>query len=197
MDRPLPVDERDEPRDLDPPPLADLDQPPALVPLRDPSLPDGASGAAASAATTGPARRGRKRLAPRDHTNHPAVFVDSSAIVALVDRDDASHEAAAAAYRDLVATGYRLFTTNYVIAETFDLLSTGVGPTVARQWLRDSRLAVYHADETDERRAWRVVARAEGKHGPSLTDAISLVVMARLEVTDAFAVDPTFLSGNP
>ncbi len=125
---------------------------------------------------------------------HPAVFVDSSAIVALVDRDDASHRAAVDAYRGLVAAGYRLFTTNYVVAETFDLLSTGVGPSVARQWLRDSKLAVYHADEQDERKARKLVIQAEGKRGLSLTDAISVVVMERLDVADAFAVDPNFLA---
>ncbi len=125
---------------------------------------------------------------------HPAVFVDSSAIVALVDRDDASHRAAVDAYRGLVAAGYRLFTTNYVVAETFDLLSTGVGPSVARQWLRDSKLAIYHADEQDERKARKLVIQAEGKRGLSLTDAVSVVVMERLDVADAFAVDPNFLA---
>ena len=141
-----------------------------------------------------PKRRRPRRPSTGDGARHPAVFVDSSAIVALVDRDDAALGAATAAYRDLVAAGYRLFTTNYVVAETFDLLSSGVGPAVARRWLRDSKLAVYHADQGDERKAWALVARSEGKRGPSLTDAISLVVMGRLEVADAFAVDPNFLA---
>jgi predicted nucleic acid-binding protein len=123
-----------------------------------------------------------------------AIFIDSSAIVALVDRDDASHAAAVDAYRNLVAAGYKLFTTNYVIAEAFDLLRTGVGPLVARQFLRDCKLAVYHADEQDERRARRHVLHAAGGSNLTLVDAVSLVVMERLGVADAFAVDPTFLS---
>jgi predicted nucleic acid-binding protein len=122
-----------------------------------------------------------------------AIFLDSSAIVALVDRDDASHGAAVEAYRNLVQSGFRLFTTNYVIAETFDLLRTGVGPLVARQFLRDSKLAVYHADEQDERRARRLVLDAPSSSNLTLVDAVSLVVMERLGVADAFAVDPTFL----
>lgn len=125
-----------------------------------------------------------------------AAFIDSSAIVALVDQDDASHEDAVAAYRGLVEAGYRLFTTNYVVAETYDLLRTGVGHAVARQWLRDSGLATYHADEQDERRARRVVLRARGARGLTMTDAISLVVMERFGVADAFAVDPDFLAGG-
>lgn len=126
----------------------------------------------------------------------PAVFIDSSAIVALVDQDDASHEDAVTAYRGLVASGYRLFTTNYVVSETYDLLRTGVGHAIARQWLKDSALATYHADEQDERRARRTVLRARGAQGLTMTDAISLVVMERFGVADAFAVDPNFLSGG-
>ncbi len=124
---------------------------------------------------------------------HPAMFVDSSAIVALVDRDDASHDAAVAAYQELVAADYKFFTTNYALAEAFDLLQAGLGSDVARQWLRDSLLAVYHADEQDLAKARRMIARA-GTRRLSLTDAIGLVVMERLGVTDAFAVDPDFLA---
>ncbi len=126
----------------------------------------------------------------------PAVFIDSSAIVALVDQDDTSHEDAVAAYHGLVAAGYRLFTTNYVVAESYDLLRTGVGHAVARQWLKDSGLATYHADEQDERRARRMVLKARGAQGLTITDAISLIVMERFGVSDAFAVDPNFLSGG-
>ena len=125
-----------------------------------------------------------------------AIFLDASAIVALVDRDDASHAAAVDAYRNLVRAGYKLFTTNYVVAETFDLLRTGVGPLVARQFLRDSKLAVYHVDEQDERRARRLVLDARAGGNLTLFDAISLVVMERLGVADAFAVDPSFLANE-
>jgi predicted nucleic acid-binding protein len=121
------------------------------------------------------------------------AFVDSSAIVALTDHADESHEAAIAAYHELVNGGYRLFTTNYVIAETVELLSAGPGPHIAQQWLRDHRLPVYHADEQDEHRARTLVISARSDHGLSYTDAISMVVMERFSISDAFAVDPNFL----
>jgi predicted nucleic acid-binding protein len=120
--------------------------------------------------------------------------VDSSAIVALVNRDDSIHTEAVAAYHELVGDGYRLFTTNYVIAETVQLLDIGFGPDVARSWLRDHRLPVYHADEQDVRRAIAHITSAGQGSRVSLTDAISTVVMERLSVTDAFAVDPDFLA---
>ena len=124
----------------------------------------------------------------------PVAFVDSSAIVALVDRDDATHTAAVEAYRSLVADGYRMFTTSHVVVEVYDLLSGGVGHDVARHWLRDMRLAIYTADEEDEEKARRMVTTAAANSALTLTDAISIVVMERLGVSDAFAVDPNFLA---
>ncbi|HWV25144.1 MAG TPA: PIN domain-containing protein [Thermomicrobiales bacterium] len=136
-----------------------------------------------------------------DHPGEAAetliAFVDSSAIVALVDRNDATHEAAVAAYQDLLQQGYRLFTTNFVVAETVNMLTDGVGAHVARQWLRDNRLPIYHADEQDEHRARALVIGSLSEHGLSYVDAISLVVMERLGVADAFAVDTNFLSETP
>jgi predicted nucleic acid-binding protein len=122
------------------------------------------------------------------------AFVDSSAIVALVDRNDKTHEAAASAYAELVEQGYKLFTTNHVIAETVELLIEGVGPDIARRWLRDHRLPIYHADEQDERRAKALVISSRSPRGLSFVDALSLVVMERFGVADAFAVDSHFLS---
>src|SRR5262245_21771107 len=126
--------------------------------------------------------------------DHPVVFVDSSAIVTLIDRDDASHAAAVEAYRSLIAGGYRLFTTNHVIDEAFELLTAGVGTAVARQWLKEHRLATYHVDEADLAAATEMITSRDVNSPLSLTDALSMVVMARLSVTDAFAVDPAFLA---
>ncbi len=125
----------------------------------------------------------------------PAVaFVDSSAIIAMVDANDRAHGAAVAAYGELLDQEYRLFTTNHVVAETVDLLTAGVGSDIARRWLRDQRLPVYHADEQDEHRARTLVISSRNPRGLSLVDAISLVVMERFGVADAFTVDPYFLN---
>lgn len=122
------------------------------------------------------------------------AFVDSSAIVAMVDASDSTHQAAVAAYRELLESGYRLFTTSHVIAETVDLLANGVGPAIARQWLRDQRLPVYHPDEQDNHRAKALVVASRSARGLSYVDAVSLVVMERFGVADAFAVDPHFVT---
>jgi predicted nucleic acid-binding protein len=124
----------------------------------------------------------------------PVAFVDSSAIVTLIDRDDASHQAAVEAYQSLLEARYRLFTTNHVLDEAFELLATGVGAEVARRWLRENRLAIYYVDESDLEAATALLAQRDPAKPMTLTDAISMVVMERLNVTDAFAVDPDFLA---
>lgn len=132
-----------------------------------------------------------------EHTDDLAIpgedlvaLVDSSALVALADRRDAQHQGAVSAYTQLVEQGYKLFTTNYLVSETVDLLRAGLGPSLAQQWLRDHRLPIYHADEQDERRARTLVISSRNPRGLSMTDAISAVVMDRLGVQDVIAVDP-------
>lgn len=122
------------------------------------------------------------------------LFVDSSAIVALVDADDVSHHAAVDAYESLVRDGYRLFTTDHVLSETYELLSMGVGPEIAREWLRDHRLAIYDITGDDLTGARQRLLERDAGRTLSFTDALSITVMERLGVADAFAVDPAFLA---
>lgn len=121
-----------------------------------------------------------------------AAFVDSSALVSLVDRDDYTHRAAVDAYESLKAEGYRLFTSNHIVAETYELLAGALGHEIARSWLGEMGLPVYIADSNDiEQARDRVLA---SRKPLNFNDALSVVIMQRLGVADAFAVDPDFLA---
>lgn len=133
-------------------------------------------------------------MSPTSMPTQPTAFVDASAIVALVDRNDRSHDDAVAAYHGLQTENYRVFTTNLVLAEVVQLLTDGMGAGVARQFLRDHRLAIYHASAEDEARAAGMVMANRTERGLSFVDAVSLVVMEKLGVADAFVVDTTFLA---
>lgn len=124
------------------------------------------------------------------------ALVDSSFMVALADRRDTQHMVAVTTYQQLVDEGWKLFTTNYLLSEALDMLRAGLGPQLAQQWLRDCRLPVYHADETDERRARTHIIASRNPNGLSMTDAISAIVMDRLRVQDVIAVDP-YLTIDP
>ena len=122
------------------------------------------------------------------------AFVDASALVALADAGDASHAAAVTAYHELVAAGYRFFTTDFMIAEAFDLLRHGPGVDVARSWLRACRIPICPVEERDIAQAKQRVIDDDRPDGLGLADAISLAVMDRLGVNDLFAVDQSVLN---
>ncbi len=121
-----------------------------------------------------------------------AAFVDSSALVALADQGDATHEGAVAAYRELCDAGYRLFTTDYAVVEAFDLLTLSLGHELARRWLANLRIALYHLDEIDHTRARHRLVTDDRLATRTLTDVLNITAMERLGVRDAFAVDEHF-----
>ncbi len=64
-----------------------------------------------------------------------SVFVDTSAILAGLDKADQQHEAARATWTDLLQGDEPLLTTNYVIIETMALLQHRGGLSVVRRFL--------------------------------------------------------------
>ena len=65
------------------------------------------------------------------------VFVDTSAFYAVLDRDDANHEAAGKTWVQLLRDQHTLLTTNYVLLETCALLQSRLGITAWRAFHQD------------------------------------------------------------
>ncbi|WP_243026987.1 type II toxin-antitoxin system VapC family toxin [Thermus albus] len=61
-----------------------------------------------------------------------AVFVDTSALYALLDRDDAHHLEAAEAFRHLLAAREHLVTHSYVVVESVALVQGRLGLEAVR-----------------------------------------------------------------
>ena len=121
-------------------------------------------------------------------------FVDASALVALADRDDASHAAAVNAYQDLVASGFRLFTTDLALTTAHELISAALGQDTARFWLAQCNILVYRIAPADLEEGRRAIEEGWSAADATLTDTIHLAVLDRLGVTDVFAVDRAFLA---
>lgn len=122
------------------------------------------------------------------------VFVDTSAFYALADDRDGNHGPARVIRRLLVDSHSRLYTTNFVLAETHGLLLTRLGRAIALQTLTDvyrSNTTVERASVADELRARSILAQYDDK-AFSLTDSISFAVMERLSITQAFSFDGDF-----
>lgn len=121
------------------------------------------------------------------------AFVDASALVALADRDDASHAAAADAYRDFLHSGFLLFTTDLAFASAHQLILAALGPATARMWLAQCAIHIEPATAQDLEEGRRSVETGSVPSSAPLCDAVHLAVLDRLSVTDVFAVDRRFL----
>lgn len=125
--------------------------------------------------------------------SHRIAFVDASALVALADRDDASHQAAADAYVDFLQSGFLLFTTDLAFTTAHQLILAALGPSTARTWLAQSAIHIEPITAQDLEEGRRRVETGAVPASAPLCDAIHLAVLDRLSVTDVFAVDQHFL----
>ena len=121
------------------------------------------------------------------------VFVDASALIALADRDDASHQAAVDAYREMIGSGLRLFTTDLALVAAHEIILAALGSTVARTWLAQCAIFVQSHPLPDLEDARRAIEEATCPPRATLPDAVHLSLRDRLGVTDVFAVDRAFL----
>jgi uncharacterized protein len=120
-----------------------------------------------------------------------SVLWDSSAILALLDADDADHMEAVAVAHRLASEQRPCFITNYVEVETHALLLRRLGRTIAREWLLTGGLPVLRALGAEEQHAKELLARRTDKDW-SLCDAISFAVLEKRNVHTAFTFDHHF-----
>jgi predicted nucleic acid-binding protein len=122
------------------------------------------------------------------------VFVDTSAWAAVVNHREANHVQAAAILRHLASDQARLFTSNFVVAETHGLILGRVGRWAALQTLRRIERAsdlLVRVTEEDEGRARDILERYDDKDF-SYVDVTSFALMKRLDVKAAFTFDRHF-----
>src|SRR5918911_2768675 len=122
------------------------------------------------------------------------TLVDTSAYFALLDTDDANHPQARTISARLIAEGWRLFTTSFVLAETHALLLNRLSQQIATRFLRDmehSPTTLVWVTPRDVQRARAIIYQYTDKDF-SLTDAASFAVMERLRIPAAFTFDRHF-----
>ena len=126
------------------------------------------------------------------------LFLDTSALVAIEDLDDANHKTAIE-FREkirLAQTSFRtLHTTNYVVDETLTILRTHCRHPVAvafRKALGASKLVrVAWITEPIEKAAWKIFEKHADKEY-SFTDCTSFALMQSETVRTAFTFDQHF-----
>ena len=119
------------------------------------------------------------------------VLWDSSAILALLDADDADHERAVRVAQRIASERRPSFITNYIEAEAHALLLHKLGRALALEWLLRGGLPVLKVLPREEERAREILSRHSDKDW-SLCDAISFAVIELREVRTAFSFDRHF-----
>lgn len=121
------------------------------------------------------------------------VFVDTSALYAVLDRDDRHHEEAVAIWGRLVEEARPLTTHSYVLVEAFALMQRRLGPVAAKALQNDvlPLLDVIWVDEELHRAATEALL-ASASRTVSLVDWASFAAMRDRDLRVAFAFDNDF-----
>ena len=119
------------------------------------------------------------------------VLADTSAVYALVDRDDAFHRKAVAILRSMPERGLTPLLTNFILAECHALILSRLGAAMARRWLLGQAWHVEPVQTRDEEVAKDIIRKFTDKSF-SYTDATSFAVMERMGINAAFGCDPHF-----
>lgn len=122
------------------------------------------------------------------------VLIDTSAYYAIADPDVAHHNAATTIMTWLAGASARLFTTNFLVAETHALILIRRGYAPALRALQDierSSTTLIRVSVKDEQRARAIIEQYDDKPF-SFTDATSFAVMERPGIAHAFTFDHHF-----
>lgn len=121
------------------------------------------------------------------------VMVDSGALLALIDRRDQHHTAAAQFFREQRTASYVVPET--IFAETMTLTKARLGAppaiTLGERLRRSQRFILLPLNDLDRENTWMIFTRY-GDKAWSYVDCSVLAVARRLAIGDVFAFDHHF-----
>jgi len=121
------------------------------------------------------------------------TFIDTSAFFALLDRDDANHKNARAAWAQILNPDHTLVTSNYVLVETFALLQNRLGLSAIRGFQEDI-LPLINIEfvNTGTHRTGIAALLSASRRNLSFVDCVSFEVMRSQGIRSAFTFDAHF-----
>jgi predicted nucleic acid-binding protein len=121
------------------------------------------------------------------------VFVDTSALIAVLDRTDERHAAASRTWDGMMSGTDIPVCHNYILVETSAVLARRFGLKAVREFERDIVPVLKVVWVTRDIHEAAVGAQlAAGRRGLSLVDCASFEIMRRTGLQAAFAYDPHF-----
>jgi len=123
-----------------------------------------------------------------------SVFVDTSALLAVINSEDERHDTAAAEWTSLVLSTERPVTSNYVILELMAILQHRYGMGAVHRVADEilPALDLHYVDQSIHEAAVEMVRESWEQRGPSLVDCTSILIMRRAGITEIFAYDERF-----
>ncbi|PKL48767.1 MAG: VapC toxin family PIN domain ribonuclease [Nitrospira bacterium HGW-Nitrospira-1] len=121
------------------------------------------------------------------------VFFDTSAFLAILNKDDANHQNAKRFWKELVYLENILITNNYVLVESLALIQRRLGMEPLRVFQEDvlPLINIEWIDKAVHEAGISALLTASRKK-LSLVDCVSFEVMRNLGIRKVFAFDPHF-----
>ncbi len=122
------------------------------------------------------------------------IFVDTSALLALLDADDRNHSIAKQTWEEMVRKEESLKCTNYILIETFALVQHRLGMDAVRT-LQEDILPLVSVEWVGEQNHYSSVMAllVADRRGLSLVDCASFETMMRLGLNTTFTLDRHFI----
>lgn len=122
-----------------------------------------------------------------------SVFIDTSALMAVLDADDGYHKKAKDIWVRLISEEETIISSNYVLVETFALVQNRLGLKAVRMLQEDilPMITVDWVDEASHKDGVTGVLTALRKK-LSLVDCTSFAIMRKLGIKKVFAYDSHF-----
>ena len=122
-----------------------------------------------------------------------SVFVDTSALAAVIDAVDINHASAQQQWNDLIIRKEDLVCTNYILTECVAVIQRKIGIKAVRLLHEDITQVlriewITHTAHSDSMNALLTASRRQ----LSLVDCTSFVTMRQLGIKSAFAFDVHF-----
>lgn len=121
------------------------------------------------------------------------IFLDTSAILAVLDADDHAHTRAKATWHEILEKDTPLISSNYILVETTALLQHRFGLEAVKTFHEDivPLLRVEWIDE-ELHNSSMIAVLMSGRKKLSLVDCTSFALMRNLGIKKAFAFDKHF-----
>ncbi len=121
------------------------------------------------------------------------IYVDTTALIALANRNDRNHDEARIFLEDMLRGGVILVIGRPVLAEFLNGVSKRVGKRRAielyKAYSKSKFIVIERETEGDWGKAWDAFLKYEDQDGMDLVDCLSFAIMERLNIKEAFTFD--------